>query len=48
MGFFKIEISKADVAMLKLINIRKLLSFGFIHTVSLNKGVEKIYAWYLS
>ena len=47
-GSFNFDISKPDGTMRKLTNVSKLHSLGWKHTVSLNKGVEKIYAWYLS
>ena len=43
-----IDISKPDGTMQKLTNVSKLHALGWKHTVSLNKGVEKMYAWYLS
>ena len=48
MGSFNFDISKPDGTMQKLTNVSKLHSLGWKHTVSLNKGVEKIYDWYLS
>ncbi len=47
-GNFKFNASKPDGTMRKLTNVSKLNALGWKHTVSLNKGVEKIYAWYLS
>jgi GDP-L-fucose synthase len=47
-GSFNFDISKPDGTMRKLTNVSKLHSLGWKHTVSLNKGVEKMYAWYLS
>ena len=48
MGSFNFNTSKPDGTMQKLINVSKLNALGWKHVVSLNKGVEKIYAWYLS
>ena len=47
-GSFNFDISKPDGTMRKLTNVSKLHRLGWKHTVSLKKGVEKIYAWYLS
>ena len=47
-GAFNFDISKPDGTMQKLTNVSKLHGLGWKHTVSLNKGVEKMYAWYLS
>jgi GDP-L-fucose synthase len=47
-GSFNFDISKPDGTMRKLTNVSKLHRLGWKHTVSLNKGVEKMYAWYLS
>jgi len=47
-GSFNFDISKADGTMRKLTNVSKLHSLGWKHTVSLDEGVEKLYAWYLS
>jgi len=47
-GSFNFDISKPDGTMRKLTNVSKLHALGWKHTVSLEKGVEKMYAWYLS
>jgi len=47
-GAFNFDISKPDGTMQKLTNVSKLHGLGWKHTISLNKGVEKMYAWYLS
>jgi GDP-L-fucose synthase len=47
-GSFNFDISKPDGTMRKLTNVSKLHGLGWKHTVSLNKGVKKMYAWYLS
>jgi GDP-L-fucose synthase len=46
-GNFNFNISKPDGTMRKLTNVSKLHTLGWKHTVSLDKGVEKVYAWYL-
>ena len=40
--------SKLDGAMQKLTDVSKLNALGWKHKVSLEKGVEKMYASYLS
>tara|TARA_B110000444_G_scaffold257812_1_gene297154 strand:- start:212 stop:1291 length:1080 start_codon:yes stop_codon:yes gene_type:complete len=47
-GSFNFDISKPDGTMQKLTNVSKLHTLGWKHTVSLDKGVEKMYNWYLS
>ena len=47
-GAFNFDRSKPDGTMQKLTNVSKLHALGWKHTVSLDKGVEKMYAWYLS
>jgi len=47
-GSFNFDISKPDGTMRKLTDVSKLNSLGWKHTVSLEKGVEKLYDWYLS
>ena len=47
-GSFNFDISKPDGTMRKLVDVSRLHGLGWKHTVSLNKGVEKMYAWYLS
>ncbi len=47
-GSFEFNSSKPDGTMRKLTDVRKLHSLGWNHTISLDKGVEKMYAWYLS
>ena len=47
---FNFDISKPYGTMRKLTNVSKLHALGWKHTVSLDKGVEKMYAsvnWYL-
>ena len=47
-GGFNFNTSKPDGPMQKLTNVSKLNALGWKHTVSLDKGVEKMYTWYLS
>ena len=47
-GNFNFNISKPDGPMQKLTNVSKLNALGWKHTVSLDKGVEKMYTWYQS
>jgi len=47
-GNFTFNTSKPDGTMQKLTNVARLNSLGWKHVVNLDKGVEKMYAWYLS
>ena len=47
-GGFKFDLSKPDGAMRKLTDVSRLHQLGWKHTVSLQKGIEKIYSWYLN
>jgi GDP-L-fucose synthase len=47
-GSFNFDSSKPDGTMQKLTNVSKLNTLGWKHKITLNKGVEKMYAWYLS
>ena len=47
-GNFVFNSSKPDGTMQKLTDVSKLNGLGWKHKVSLEKGVEKMYAWYLS
>ena len=47
-GDFSFNISKPDGTMKKLTDVSRLHQLGWKHTTSLEKGVEKMYAWYLS
>ena len=47
-GGFIFNTSKPDGTMQKLTDVSKLNGLGWKHKVSLEKGVEKMYAWYLS
>ena len=47
-GSFIFNTSKPDGTMKKLTDVSKLNGLGWKHKVSLEKGVEKMYAWYLS
>tara|TARA_B100001142_G_C14311313_1_gene646732 strand:+ start:545 stop:1618 length:1074 start_codon:yes stop_codon:yes gene_type:complete len=47
-GIFKFNISKPDGTMRKITDVTKLHQLGWQHQIGLDKGVEKIYAWYLA
>ena len=47
-GGFNFNSSKPDGPIKKLTDVSKLNTLGWKHKVSLEKGVEKIYLWYLS
>jgi len=47
-GSFIFNTSKPDGTMKKLTDVSKLNSLGWKHKIPLEKGVEKMYAWYLS
>jgi len=47
-GNFVFNSSKPDGTIQKLTDVSKLNGLGWKHAVSLDKGVEKMYAWYLS
>ncbi|MDC0204485.1 GDP-L-fucose synthase [Flavobacteriales bacterium] len=47
-GNFSFNSSKPDGTLKKLTDISKLNTLGWKHKVSLDKGVEKMYSWYLS
>ena len=47
-GNFTFNTSKPDGTMQKLSNVERLHSLGWKHSIDLEKGVEKMYAWYLS
>jgi len=47
MGDFNFNTSKPDGTLKKLTDVSKLNSLGWKHNIILNKGVEKMYAWYL-
>jgi len=47
-GSFIFNTSKPDGTMKKLTDVSKLNSLGWKHKIPLKKGVEKMYAWYLS
>ena len=47
-GSFIFNTSKPDGTMQKLTDVSKLNGLGWKHKVPLEKGVEKMYAWYLS
>ena len=45
---FNFKTSKPDGTMKKLTDVGKLHQLGWKHSVSLDKGVKKIYCWYLA
>ena len=47
-GGFNFNISKPDGTIKKLTDINKLHQLGWKHNISLEEGVEKLYAWYLA
>jgi len=47
-GSFIFNTLKPDGTMKKLTDVSKLNSLGWKHKISLEKGVEKMYSWYLS
>lgn len=47
-GNFTFNTSKPDGTMEKLTNVARLNSLGWKHSVDLDKGIEKMYVWYLS
>jgi GDP-L-fucose synthase len=47
-GNFTFNTSKPDGTMQKLTNVTRLNSLGWKHSVDLEKGIEKMYVWYLS
>ena len=47
-GGFNFNSSKPDGPIKKLTDVSKLNTLGWKHKVSLEKGIEKIYFWYLS
>jgi len=47
-GSFIFNTSNPDGTMKKLTDVSKLNSLGWKHKIPLKKGVEKMYAWYLS
>ena len=47
-GNFTFNTSKPDGTMQKLTNVARLNSLGWKHSIDLEKGVEKMYTWYLS
>jgi GDP-L-fucose synthase len=46
-GNFTFNTSKPDGTMQKLTNVERLHSLGWKHSIDLEKGVEKMYTWYL-
>ena len=47
-GVFNFNTSKPDGTLKKLTDVSKLNTLGWKHKVNLDKGVEKMYHWYLS
>jgi GDP-L-fucose synthase len=47
-GGVNFNTSKPDGSMRKLTDISKLHQLGWKHTISIEKGVEKMYTWYLT
>jgi len=47
-GNFIFNTSKPDGTMQKLTNVERLHSLGWKHSIDLEKGIEKMYHWYLS
>ena len=47
-GNFNFNSSKPDGTLKKLTDVSKLNTLGWKHKVTLEKGVEKMYSWYLS
>ena len=47
-GKFTFDTLKPDGTMQKLTNVSRLNSLGWKHIVNIDKGLEKIYSWYLS
>ena len=47
-GGFNFNTSKPDGTMKKLTDVGKLHQLGWKHSVSLDKGVKKMYCWYLA
>ena len=47
-GSFIFNTAKPDGTIKKLTNVERLHSLGWKHVVNLDKGLEKMYAWYLS
>ena len=46
-GDFKFNTSKPDGTLNKLMDINKVHKLGWSHSITLQKGVEKLFAWYL-
>ena len=47
-GSFTFNTAKPDGTIKKLTNVERLHSLGWKHVVNLDKGLDKMYAWYLS
>ena len=44
---FNFNIAQPDGSMKKLTDVSKLHALGWKHQISIEKGVEKMYSWYL-
>lgn len=47
-GEVKFDTSKPDGTMRKLIDVSKLNSLGWKHTIEIDEGVKRMYNWYIS
>ena len=45
-GTIEFDASKPDGTMRKLIDVTKLHSFGWTHSVEIEDGVKKLFDWY--
>lgn len=45
-GEVEFDASKPDGTMRKLIDVSKLHSLGWTHTVEIEEGVQKLFEWY--
>lgn len=47
-GKLNFNISKPDGTLRKLTNVNKLHALGWHHTIEIDEGVQRLYAWYLN
>ena len=47
-GKFNFNLSKPDGTMKKLTDVSKLNNLGWKHSIDIDQGISRIYAWYLS
>lgn len=47
-GEITFDSSKPDGTMKKLVDVRKINSLGWRHTVNIDEGIRKMYRWYLA